>query len=133
MALSAEVVSLKKELTSMVFDGVRKSIEGKSDEKPVLIFSENFDEIMMRNLINDTLKLTEAAVAGFMGNDEKGYRYITGAHKEKGILHDGEFEALPAFAKKLNEALSGRGGGSPMMIQGSVSAKRKTIEEFFDK
>ena len=35
------------------------------------------------------------------------------------------------FSKKMNEALSGRGGGKDDMIQGSVGCSRKEIEDFF--
>ena len=38
---------------------------------------------------------------------------------------------LRALTKELNAALSGRGGGKPEFVQGSVGAERETIEAFF--
>ena len=58
--------------------------------------------------------------AVFAGNDEEGYKYA--------IISP---EDIRAFTKKLNEAFSGRGGGKPDFVQGSVKGPRKDIEEFF--
>ena len=38
---------------------------------------------------------------------------------------------LRAASRDINSALEGRGGGAPGMIQGSVRASRKEIEEYF--
>ena len=38
---------------------------------------------------------------------------------------------LRALTKELNAALSGRGGGMPEFVQGSVGAERGAIEAFF--
>ena len=40
---------------------------------------------------------------------------------------------LRSFAKELNAALNGRGGGKPEFIQGSVRASRQEIQDFFDR
>ena len=39
---------------------------------------------------------------------------------------------LRSFARELNAALSGRGGGKPEFIQGSVQVSRREIQDFFD-
>ena len=39
---------------------------------------------------------------------------------------------LRQLTKDMNNALNGRGGGKPEMIQGSVSAARAEIEAFFN-
>ncbi len=129
-SLSEDNVRLKKELTSIVLDNLKKTLENKSDDIPVPVFSANFDDVMMRNLINEGLKLTDAAIMGFIGDDENGYKYIIGAKEEKGILYNSEYTDLPGFAKIMNGALNGRGGGSRLMIQGSVKTVRKDIEDF---
>ena len=38
---------------------------------------------------------------------------------------------LRVLTKGLNAALSGRGGGMPEFVQGSVGAEREAIEAFF--
>jgi len=52
-----------------------------------------------------------------------GYQYAIG-------LEGGD---LRAFGKEMNTALSGRGGGKPFFIQGSVKADRAAIEAYFQK
>jgi len=62
-----------------------------------------------------------AACAVFAGADGA-YKYAIG-HA------DGDLRAL---TKTLNAALSGRGGGKPNFVQGSLSASRAEIEAFFN-
>ena len=59
--------------------------------------------------------------AVFSGNDEDGYKYAV-VSRETDIREIG---------KALNTALSGRGGGKPNMIQGSVTAAKADIEAFW--
>jgi len=39
---------------------------------------------------------------------------------------------LRDFAKEMNTALSGRGGGKEDMIQGTVSVSKEEIEKYFN-
>ena len=55
----------------------------------------------------------------FAGTDESGYRYVVGSR---------ENDVRP-YSKALKEKLSGRGGGKPEMIQGSVQATEEAIRE----
>ena len=45
-----------------------------------------------------------------------------------GHVWDGDLREL---TKELNTALSGRGGGKPNFVQGSVNAEKSAIEAFF--
>lgn len=60
--------------------------------------------------------------AVFSGNDADGYKYAV-VSRESDVREIG---------KALNAALSGRGGGKPNMIQGSVAAKKNEIEAFWE-
>ena len=60
--------------------------------------------------------------AVFSGNDTDGYKYAV-VSRESDVREIG---------KALNAALSGRGGGKPNMIQGSVAAKKNEIEAFWE-
>lgn len=60
--------------------------------------------------------------AVFSGNDEVGYKYAVVSRETD----------VRSIGKALNEALSGRGGGKPNMIQGSVAASRAEIEAFWE-
>lgn len=59
--------------------------------------------------------------AVFSGNDSDGYKYAV-VSRESDVRETG---------KALNASLSGRGGGKPNMIQGSVAASKAEIESFW--
>lgn len=73
----------------------------------------------MRNFVNDACERCQGICAAFVGTDEDGYRYIIGSSSTD----------VREFAKKLNEAFSGKGGGKPEMVQGSLKGSRSEIEE----
>lgn len=102
-----------------------KLLAGDSTRKVQLLFTEGLDDIQMRGIVNDGVAALPGVVAVFNGNDETGYRYIVGKNK------DYEDVNLKELAETMNAALSGRGGGSPMMIQGSISAGKNATEAFF--
>lgn len=55
------------------------------------------------------------------GNDEDGYSYVITC---RGVV-------MNRFARQINEALNGRGGGRDEMIRGSFRATRQEITSFF--
>lgn len=66
----------------------------------------------------------KVGVAGvFSGSDENGYKYAVASRTAD----------VRPIGKELNAACSGRGGGKPDMVQGSVSAKRSEIEKFWSE
>ena len=77
---------------------------------------------MMRNLSNGAKKKTKKLAAVFSGDDENGYKYIISS----------ENIALKALAGAMNTVLSGRGGGTDEMVQGSFNSTRAEIEKYFD-
>lgn len=86
-----------------------------------LCLFEQLEAADMRYLVN--LCQDKCGIcAVFSGDDASGYRYIIA----------GRDRDMRALATELNRALSGRGGGSTQMIQGSVGATRDAIEKFFE-
>ncbi len=84
-------------------------------------YTSAFDINSLRTLVNEAMKRCGGIAAAFSGNDETGYNYVMGsAHID-----------LRAKSKEINAAISGRGGGSPEMIQGSAKATRAEIEKYF--
>ena len=75
----------------------------------------------MREFVNAGMLLAGGVCAAFTGSDADGYRYIIGSRTVD----------LRAEAKTINAAISGRGGGKPNFVQGSVAAARGEIERFF--
>lgn len=118
------IMQLKRQITALHMEKLRASVEKNGGTGAELIFDEALDEVQMRTLINEGVTIASGVVAGFMGKDGEGYRYIIG--KKEGA----ENPDLRELAKALNGALNGRGGGSLKMIQGSVAATREEIEAF---
>ena len=96
--------------------------EIKAEDSYVCIFVEDFDNIAVRNFVNDATERCSGICGAFVGNDANGYRYILGS-KQKDVRE---------LSKKLNEAFSGKGGGKPEMVQGSITGKQEEILRMFE-
>ena len=88
-----------------------------------LVFEPDLSPDGLRRLCDALLQVCPGRCACFSGEDGKGYRYAIGCR-------DGD---LRAFVRELNEALSGRGGGKPDFVQGSVQADRSAVEAFLSQ
>lgn len=121
------ITLLKKQITALHMEKLHAAVKNNSGSRVHIIFDEALDEVQMRTLINEGVTIAPGLVAGFMGKEGEGYRYIIGKN-EAAAEPD-----LRVLAKDMNEALSGRGGGSVKMIQGSVTANRAEIEAYFEK
>ncbi|MBQ9994328.1 MAG: hypothetical protein IJP17_06420 [Clostridia bacterium] len=84
-------------------------------------FGQMLDMDALRSVVNDALPRCGGVCAAFCGSDEEGYMYVIGSRNV----------ALRAAAKEINATLRGKGGGRDEMIQGSVTASRREIEEYF--
>ena len=93
--------------------------EGKGD---VLLFEDEMPGDSLRKLCDAVASVCGGRCAVFAGA-EGAYKYAIG--------HMGG--DLRALTKQLNAALSGRGGGKPHFVQGSVSCRRAEIETFFTR
>ena len=92
------------------------------DEKDVIVFEEELDTPIMRNVVNELIQYHDGICAVFNGNDTDGYNFILGS----------AIEDCTAVAANLRNALGAKCGGSQTMIQGSVSTTREKIEFFFE-
>ena len=93
--------------------------EGKGD---VLLFEDEMPGDSLRKLCDAVASVCGGRCAVFAGA-EGAYKYAIG--------HMGG--DLRALTKQLNAELSGRGGGKPHFVQGSVSCRREDIETFFTR
>ena len=125
--LQEENTKLKKQITEYSIEKIKNDIRERDekDTRPFLIFSDTLDLVQLRETINSSVVCLNSLVAGFVGNDSEGYKYIiaTGESVKRNDLKE--------LAKKLSEKFGGRGGGSDKMIQGAFVATRKRIEEYF--
>lgn len=94
--------------------------EALRDAGDVLLFEENLRPDGLRRLADAVMHTCGGRCAVFSQTPD-GFQYAVG--QENGDLR--------AFAKALNTALNGRGGGKPFFIQGSVKAAKSEIEAFF--
>ena len=86
----------------------------------LVLFEDDLDSQSMRTLVNAGVERCGGICAVFAGKDGQ-YRHVMGSKTVD----------LRALSKEIHQALGGKGGGQPTMIQGSVTADRKQIEEYF--
>ena len=118
--LLAELGALKlrcAKLEESVFAGVAARYAGSGD---VLLFEDEMSGDSVRRLCDAVAETCGGRCAVFAGAGSA-WKYAIG---QRG----GDLRAL---TKELNAALSGRGGGKPEFVQGSVGAEREAIEAFF--
>ena len=109
---------LRIELNEAVKETVAIRANEFTPEKPY-VFDSKGSADFARLLADAGADKIKTAFA-FSGNDENGYKYAV-ASRETDVRETG---------KALNSALSGRGGGKPEMIMGSLSAKAEEITAF---
>ena len=97
--------------------------EGKIKEKPkqhlVCLFEESLEGTGPRELVNMLMEKQIDIGAVFVGNEIEGFRYVIGSKTED----------VRKYAKIFNAKFSGRGGGKPEMIQGSLIRTKEAISE----
>ena len=118
--LQSELGALKlrcAKLEGSAFAQTAAQYAGKGD---VLLFEDEMSGDSLRKLCDAVANACGGRCAVFAGADGA-YKYAIG--HAGGELRD--------FTKKMNAALSGRGGGKPNFVQGSVGCDRAAIEAFF--
>ena len=104
-------------LEESVFAGVAARYAGSGD---VLLFEDEMSGDSVRRLCDAVAETCGGRCAVFAGAGSA-WKYAIGQRGGN----------LRALTKELNAALSGRGGGKPEFVQGSVGAEREAIEAFF--
>lgn len=125
--ISEEVQRLKEELAlkkSKIAELQQKILSYKVQEIPeneplMMLFEAELSGNAPRELMNLLLEKGTEIVAVFAGNDAEGYRYVIGSRKRD----------VRPFAKALNATFSGRGGGKPEMVQGSLNGREEEIRK----
>lgn len=125
-SLTADAVSRLKE-EQFALNGRLMALQGQilkqeleqlpAGSKDVLFFFQDLDANAVREFVNQLMKRCTGYCAAFFGSDETGYKYIIGSATKD----------IRPLGKALNDALQGRGGGKPEMIQGSVHATQEEI------
>ncbi|MBQ3404784.1 MAG: alanyl-tRNA editing protein [Oscillospiraceae bacterium] len=114
---------LKLQIRELKDSLIRRSVSAlEQTEGNICVFEPDFDGDMLRHVVNVGMELCGGICAAFSGGD-RAWKYCMGS-KNVNISKAG---------KQINADLSGRGGGKPPMIQGSMTASRQEIEEYFKK
>ena len=96
---------------------------GDASGKDAIVFENSLSAAAQRELMNQLLEYPFRFAGVFVGNDKDGWHYCIGSRR-----HDAR---LPG--KMLREELNARGGGSSLMVQGSVGAPRAGLENHLSR
>lgn len=88
-----------------------------------IVFERDLTGSEPRELMNLLLDRGAGICGVFAGTDADGYRYVIGSRTED----------VRPIGKLLNEAFQGRGGGKPVMIQGTLQGKEEEIEKLWNE
>lgn len=91
------------------------------DGSRIYLFEEELTPDDLRLLSTRVAERTGLITAVFSGSEGERYRFAVASRSED----------MRIFGKQMNAALHGQGGGTPVLIQGSVSASRDDIRLWF--
>ncbi|MBQ4176250.1 MAG: alanyl-tRNA editing protein, partial [Lachnospiraceae bacterium] len=111
---------LKTRMIGMQYQMIERRAEELKGCGPVLIFEDDLTPVLVQKLTARVMEKAEGPVFSFSGNDEEGYKYAVG-------MEGGDLKEL---VRDMNAQLSGRGGGKPFFLQGSVKASGERIETY---
>lgn len=109
-ALKAE---LNKARESLIDIEIEELLEQNPGEDIMLVKDDSYDSNMMRKLVNGLADKKNGFCGVFAGSADKGYRFIIGSG-----AGDKDCREL---CNKLRSEFGAKGGGSPKMIQGSLT------------
>lgn len=115
--LEALNLALKEARGALVMEKAKTLPETEGN---LVLFEDELDSQSMRTLVNTGMERCGGICAVFVGQEGK-YRHVMGSKTID----------LRAKSKEIHQALGGKGGGQPTMIQGSVTAARSEIEAYF--
>ena len=117
--LKTQVQSLKTKLLHVKQTMMESKIrEIPAEQKDVILFEQDLDTPVMRNVVNKLMENHDGVCGIFVGTDEEGYNFIIGSKTVD----------CRDLAKELKEKFDARGGGKPQMIQGSLTASEDAIK-----
>ena len=118
LKLKTQVQSLKTQLANAKQSLMESKLaEIPSNQKDVILFEQDLDTPVMRNVVNKLMENHEGVCGIFVGTDEDGYNFIIGSKTVD----------CREVANLLREKFNSRGGGKPQMIQGSLVASAEAI------
>lgn len=110
--LQVELAQAKKSLMEIKVEKI------PAEQKDVILFEEELDNPVIRDIVNKLVEKHDGICGIFVRDSKSGFRFIVGSKTTD----------CRQIASKLRENLGAKGGGSAVMIQGSVSAESENIK-----
>lgn len=108
-------------LQKMVLDAELRSLPDPSTVSDVFLFQKDLDTKAIRNAVNDLCAKYDGYCGIFVGDAQSGYTFVLGSNNKDCRM----------AATLLREKFGAKGGGSPRMIQGSITAGEVAIQDLF--
>lgn len=118
-----EQIALQKQTIATLREESFKNIAEHvvDNSKYIVLWEAGFVPNELRMLATAVSQKISGACVVLSGNDENGYQYaIASEHLD-----------LRAESKQINKDLSGRGGGTPLLVQGSFKNTKDNISSYF--
>lgn len=117
--LKEELAQKKAVIANLQQEILHERVRSVANNQPMVVTFENLEGNGPREMMNLLVEKGTSVAAVFAGNDRDGYRYVIGSRTKD----------VRPLAQCINEAFSGRGGGKPEMVQGSVAGNAETIRK----
>ncbi len=118
MKLKFQLQSLKSQLSSAKHAVMESKLaQISADQRNVILFEDDLEVPVMRSVVNKLVEEHEGVCGVFTGSDEDGYSFIIGSKSAD----------CREVAALLKNKFNARGGGSAVMVQGSVRACAEDI------
>ena len=117
--VKGEISKLQEKLSECYKGMIEQKVsEMKESDDRIYIIEKEFGAQHLRQLVNRILEEKKGKIIlALSGNREGGFLYIMGSQNED----------MRLLSRELNSKLSGRGGGSPKMAQGTFFADEATV------
>lgn len=117
--MKGEIAKLQEKLSECYKERIEQKVENlEKSDKRIYMIEKEFGSQHLRQLANRILEEEKGkTVLALSGNREGGFLYIMGSQNED----------MRLLSKELNAVLSGRGGGSTLMAQGTFFADENTL------
>lgn len=121
--LKAEGVA-KEERISRLYEELleRRAAEYEKSDAPLAVLEAGLGPVQLRQLCTRLYEEEKGSAVLVCSGSEGLYQYALGSAGKD----------MKALCRKLNERLEGRGGGSPLMAQGTFRASWNQIKEAFE-
>lgn len=113
--LKYDIVGLTRELLTLKSESIK-------ERDKIIIFDEKLQGKLLQDFAISLMDKCESFAACFCGENGS-FRYCVVSSKVN----------LQPLAKALNAAFSGRGGGKPQIVQGSINGSEDEISEFLER